>query len=178
MWLIIAQCVTSVLNPCPVDIDFGDVTILMRHILKSQGQRKSHLGTKLSMAFLNVTDPATIKLMRNTLIRFGYWGQRMARRVLKLLPGVMPKTRRPSSTTGKPEVKEQVIQFFSKPMPAGLPAKTMRGLLGVEDDKTVPILRNPKPPPLTAKRSFIFLDVARSVCSARLVWLLWPGYMN
>lgn len=178
------------LAPCPVDIDFGDVTILMRHILKSQGQRKSHLGTKLSMAFLNVTDPATIKLMRNTLIRFGYWGQRMARRVLKMLPGVMPKTKRPSSTTGKPEVKEQVIQFFSKPMPAGLPAKTMRGLLGVEDDKTVPILRNPKSTTIDSEAIFYFPGCGSErlfsqVGLATMAWLyelniqtvLPPGYL-
>ncbi|MFW2374415.1 MAG: DUF3683 domain-containing protein [Gammaproteobacteria bacterium] len=178
------------LNPCPVDIDFGDVTIMMRHILKSQGQRRSHLGTKMAMAYLNVTDPATINLMRNGMIRFGYWGQRMARRVLKLLPGVMPKSRRPSSTNGKPEVREQVIQFFNKPMPAGIPAKTMRGLLGVEDDKTVPILRNPSTTTIASEAIFYFPGCGSErlfsqIGLATMAWLyelniqtvLPPGYL-
>ncbi|MDH5472549.1 MAG: DUF3683 domain-containing protein [Gammaproteobacteria bacterium] len=130
------------LSPCPVNIDFGDVTVLMRHILKSQGQRRVNIGTKMSMAFLNVTEPGTIKLMRNGLIKAGYAGQRFAYKVFKAIPGLLPKTKRPSATTGKPLIKEQVIQFLSKPMPAGVPSKTMRAMLGVEDNKTIPVLRD------------------------------------
>ncbi|MCW9004361.1 MAG: FAD-binding oxidoreductase, partial [Gammaproteobacteria bacterium] len=129
-------------SPCPVNIDFGDVTTLMRHILKSQGQRRVNLATRLSMAFLNVTEPGTIKFMRAGLIQAGYAGQRLAHKILKAVPGVLPKTKRPASTTGKPEVKEQIIQFFNKPMPADVPAKTMRAMLGVEDSKTIPVLRD------------------------------------
>ena len=144
------------LAPCPVDIDFGDVTIKMRHILKSQGQRRTNVGTRMSMAFLNITDPRAIKMMRAGLIQFGYAGQRFARKMLKLLPGVLPRKRRPTSTTGKPEIKEQVIQFFSKPMPAGIPARPMRSLLGVEDDKVIPILRNPAKTDIESEAVFYF----------------------
>jgi Fe-S oxidoreductase len=144
------------LAPCPVDIDFGDVTIKMRHILKTQGQRRTNVGTRLSMAFLNITDPGAIKLMRTVMIRMGYWGQRLARRMLKLLPGVLPKGKRPGATTGKPEIREQVIQFFSKPMPAGIPARPMRAFLGVEDDKTIPILRNPAKTDANSEAVFYF----------------------
>ncbi|HHJ81214.1 MAG TPA: (Fe-S)-binding protein, partial [Candidatus Tenderia electrophaga] len=49
----------------------------------------------------------------------------------------------PAATTGKMEIKEQVINFVKKPMPAGLPMQTMRAMLGVEDEKIVPILRDP-----------------------------------
>ncbi len=144
------------LSPCPVDIDFGDVTIKMRHILKSQGQRRSHIGTRLSMAFLNVTDAGAVNLLRLGLIRLGYKGQRFARSLLKLIPGIMNKSKRPSATNGKPDVKEQVIQFFSKPMPADVPAKPMRALLGVEDEKTVPILRDPKKTDTESEAVFYF----------------------
>ena len=68
----------------------------------------------------------------------------------------MPKAKRPGSTTGKPEIKEQVIQFFSKPMPAGVPARTMRASLGVEDEKTIPILRNPTKATADSEAVFYF----------------------
>jgi len=144
------------LAPCPVDIDFGDVTIKMRHILKTQGQRRTNVGTRLSMAFLNITDPGAIKLMRTGMIRMGYWGQRQARRLLKLVPGLLPRGKRPTSTTGKPELREQVVQFFNKPMPSGVPARPMRAILGVEDNKTIPILRNPAKTDANSEAVFYF----------------------
>ncbi|MEK8088470.1 FAD/FMN-binding oxidoreductase [Thermithiobacillus plumbiphilus] len=129
------------LNPCPVNIDFGDVTIRMRNILKEQGQKRFSPGTAASMAFLNVTDPATIKLMRKGMIEWGYKGQRLAHGIAKKL-GILHE-KRPASTTGKPEIKAQVINFVRKPMPGKLPSKTTRALLGVEDASIVPILRDP-----------------------------------
>ena len=50
------------LNPCPVDIDFGDVSIAMRNFLRKHGRKNFNLGSAASMFFLNATDPATIKL--------------------------------------------------------------------------------------------------------------------
>ncbi|TPW10119.1 MAG: FAD linked oxidase, partial [Halothiobacillaceae bacterium] len=47
-------------SPCPVDIDFGDVTMRMRKILIERGRRRVNLTSRLAMAFLNVTDPTTI----------------------------------------------------------------------------------------------------------------------
>ncbi len=128
--------------PCPVNIDFGDVTIRMRTILKDRAQRRSSLGTKAAMAFLNVTDPSTIKAMRTGMIKWGYRGQRIAYKLAKQMRWLGDK-KRPAATTGKMEVKEQIINFVKKPMPAGLPSKTMRAMLGVEDEKVVPILRDP-----------------------------------
>jgi len=144
------------LNPCPVDIDFGDVTIIMRHLLKSQNKRRVNLATKMSMAFLNVTDAGRVNLMRNLLIKAGYFGQRTARKVLQMVPGLIPKTRRPQATAGKPVIKEQVVQFFSKPLPSDVPAKTMRAMLGVEDDKTIPIIRNNEKTDIDSEAVFYF----------------------
>jgi len=130
-------------KPCPVNIDFGDVSVRMRNILRAQGKKRSNIGTRASMAFLNVTDPATIKLMRKALIEWGYAGQRLAHRVAKRFGLLGSSKKRPRGTTGKMGVREQVINFMKRPMPAGLPSQTTRAMLGLEDDKVVPILRDP-----------------------------------
>jgi Fe-S oxidoreductase len=96
----------------------------------------------MSMAFLNVTDPATIKLMRKGMIEWGYKGQRLGYRLARQLKWFGGE-KRPLSTTGKMAVKEQVVNFIKRPMPGKLPQQTARALLGVEDAKTVPILRDP-----------------------------------
>ncbi len=131
------------LNPCPVDIDFGDVSIRMRKILKDRGQRHTNVGAWASMAFLNVTDPSTIKLMRKGMIEWGYAAQRTAHGVAKKLHLLGGAQERPAATTGKPPLRAQVVQFMKKPLPNKLPAQTMRALLGVEDSKTIPVLRDP-----------------------------------
>jgi Fe-S oxidoreductase len=45
---------------------------------------------------------------------------------------------------GTAPIKEQVIHFINKKMPGGLPKKTARALLDIEDADYVPIIRNPK----------------------------------
>ncbi|MGD8525518.1 MAG: (Fe-S)-binding protein, partial [Thioalkalispiraceae bacterium] len=129
------------LSPCPVDIDFGDVSVTMRQVLKAQGRKRLNPGTHLSMAFLNITDPTTIKLMRKGVIEWGYKAQRFGYQLARKLKLLTRKP--PAATTGKPKVVEQVVHFVRNPLPKALPASTMRALLGVEDDKTVPILRDP-----------------------------------
>ncbi|MHB1566882.1 MAG: DUF3683 domain-containing protein [Acidiferrobacter sp.] len=130
------------LAPCPVDIDFGDVSIRMRAILQAQGRRRMNIGTRASMAFLNVTDPATIRILRTGMIAWGYRAQRLGHRLAQWLPGLRRATTPPRATTGHTPVSMQVIHFLKKPLPAGVPRQTMRGLLGVEDNKTIPILRD------------------------------------
>jgi Fe-S oxidoreductase len=132
------------LNPCPVNIDFGDVTIKLRNILKNQGKRNPNIGTWTSMAYLNATDPLTIKLMHKSMIQWGYKAQNVGHKVFKALGLLGGKKKKPLPTTGKTPVREQVIQFMKKPMPTGMPSQTTRAMLGIEDDKMVPILRDPK----------------------------------
>lgn len=130
------------LSPCPVDIDFGDVTIRMRDILRARGRKRSNLATRASMAFLNITDPTTIKLMRKGLIQWSYAAQRFGHTLFKALR-LTGERRRPHSTTGGTPVVAQVIHMMKKPLPGGLPTRTTRAMLGLEDDKVVPILRDP-----------------------------------
>ena len=131
-------------NPCPVDIDFGDVSIAMRNFLREQGKKHFNPGTSLAMTFLNIKDPATIKLMRGLMVGVGYKVQRLGHTVLNKLGLLTGFKKRPPSTLGKPEIKAQVVHFLNRPMPKAMPTKTSRALLGIEDDKMVPVIRDPK----------------------------------
>ncbi len=129
------------LTPCPVDIDFGDVSMAMRDLLRRMGKKRFNPGTTAAMFFLNATNPQTIKMTRKVMIDWGYKAQRLANRALHTL--AKAQTKRPPLTTGKPVIKEQVIHFVNKRMPGGLPKRTARALLDIEDRNYVPIIRNP-----------------------------------
>jgi len=132
------------LNPCPVDIDFGDVSIAMRNFLRRQGKKKTSPGTLAAMAFLNATDPATIKLLRTGMIEWGYKAQRLGHRLARSFGLTQDTVRRPPATIGRPDIKTQVIHFLNKPMPARLPSRTSRALLDIEDEALIPVIRNPQ----------------------------------
>jgi Fe-S oxidoreductase len=130
-------------SPCPVDIDFGDVSIAMRNLLRRSGKRRANLGTRASMLFLNATDPRMVKLARKVMIDWGYRLQRIAHRAAKGLGLARAQTTRPPSSTGRPGAAARIMHFVNKPMPGGLPKKTARALLDIEDPKIVPIVRDP-----------------------------------
>lgn len=129
------------LAPCPVNIDFGEVSIAMRNFLRKQKQKHFNPGAYASMWFLNAKDPHVIGMLRLFMIRIGYHAQRLAYHLTKVF--VRRQTARPPATTGKTSIRSQVIHFINKPMPGGLPKKTSRALLGLEDGSIVPIIRNP-----------------------------------
>jgi FAD/FMN-containing dehydrogenase/Fe-S oxidoreductase len=131
------KCVT----PCPVNIDFGDVSMAMRDLLRRMGKKRFNPGTAATMMFLNATNPETIKLTRKVMIDWGFKAQRLANRTLGAFAA--GQTKRPPATTGKPPAKEQVLHFINKKMPGGLPKKTARALLDIEDRHYVPIIRDP-----------------------------------
>ena len=129
------------LSPCPVKIDFGDVTMNMRNLLRKMGQKSFRPGNAAAMVFLNATNPEAIKLMRKGMVDVGFKAQRFLNGLLK--PVAKAQTARPPATLGAAPVKEQVIHFINKKMPGGLPKKTARALLDIEDRDYVPIIRNP-----------------------------------
>jgi FAD/FMN-containing dehydrogenase/Fe-S oxidoreductase len=130
-------------EPCPVDIDFGDVSIAMRKVLRKQGKKKFNAGTAASMLFLNATNPNTIKIARTVMIQWGYRVQRFAYRAASMLGLAKRQTRRPPATIGRPGLQAQVVHFINKPMPGRLPKRTARALLAIEDRHIVPIIRDP-----------------------------------
>jgi FAD/FMN-containing dehydrogenase/Fe-S oxidoreductase len=133
------KCVT----PCPVDIDFGDVSIAMRNLLAKLRKRRPNLGTWAAMQFLSAQDPTKIKVIKALMIDFGFRAQRFANKVWGRTPFVQSKVKHPPATVGKPTLKAQVIHFINKPMPGNLPKKTARALLDIEDAAVVPIIRDP-----------------------------------
>ena len=128
-------------SPCPVDIDFGDVSMAMRDLLRRMGKKRFNPGTAASMFFLNATSPETIKLTRKIMVQWGYKAQRLGNRALHTF--AKAQTKRPPATTGRPPIKEQVVHFVNKRMPGGLPKRTARALLDIEDRNYVPIIRDP-----------------------------------
>ncbi len=130
-------------SPCPVDIDFGDVSIAMRNLLAKLRKRRRNLGTWAAMQFLNAQDPTRIKIVKALMIDFGFRAQRLANKLWGRTPFVQRKVRHPPATVGKPPLTAQVIHFINKPMPGNLPKKTARALLDVEDPAIVPIIRDP-----------------------------------
>ena len=130
-------------SPCPVDIDFGDVSMAMRDLLRRMGKKKFNAGAWASMFFLNATNPQTIKVVRTVLLEWGFKLQRFGNQFFR--PAAALQVRRPPSTTGgRPKMTEQVVHFINKKMPGNLPKKTARALLDIEDSRYVPIIRDPQ----------------------------------
>ncbi|VVD79146.1 putative FAD-linked oxidoreductase [Pandoraea eparura] len=144
------KCVT----PCPVKIDFGDVTMNMRNLLRKMGKKKFNPGAAAGMFFLNATNPETINITRKVMIDWGYKAQRFGADIFKKL--AKKQTARPPATVGKPPLREEVIHFVNKKMPGNLPKKTARALLDIEDNKVVPIIRNPKTTTVDSEAVFYF----------------------
>src|SRR6185312_10285036 len=128
-------------KPCPVDIDFGDVSMAMRDLLRRMGKKRFRPAAAAASFFLEATNPNTIKLARAAMIGVGFRAQRLANRLLQ--PLARAQTRKPPATTGKPKMHEQVVHFVNKKMPGGLPTRTARALLDIEDRAYVPIIRDP-----------------------------------
>ena len=134
-------------KPCPVNIDFGDVTVAIRNYLADSGHKRFAPATSMGMAFLNATGPKTIKALRAAMIQTGFPAQNFAYKIGKLLPiGTKKQKAEPKATVGTASIKEQVIHFINRPLPKSVPAKTPRSMLGIEDDKSIPIIRNPASP--------------------------------
>ncbi|RPD83403.1 DUF3683 domain-containing protein [Neisseria weixii] len=131
-------------KPCPVNIDFGDVTVAIRNYLNETGHSTTVPAAAMGMAFLNATNPKAIKALRGAMIQTGFPAQNFAYKLGKMFPIVKKEKAAPAATVNKPTIKEQVIHFINRPLPKGVPAKTPRSLLGIEDDKSIPIIRNPQ----------------------------------
>ncbi len=131
-------------NPCPVDIDFGDVTIHMRNILTRMGKKRTSLMTKAALFYLNAKSPNVVKALRTTLIGWGATAQRLGNRLFRALGLFRPQLTELPERTDRPQpVQKQVIHFVRKPLDTGPNEPPMRALLGLEDPRYVPVLRRP-----------------------------------
>ncbi len=126
-------------KPCPVDIDFGDVSIKMKSILIKQGMHRTNIAAKMSMAYLNMSKPWQINLTKKLLINVGYRAQNIVSRLAK--PFINKK---PNKTVGKPSLAIELTTLLDKPLPTDIGLNPMRELLNIVDPGTVPILAHPE----------------------------------
>ncbi len=127
-------------NPCPVDIDFGDVSMNMRNLLRKMGKQSFNPVKAAAMAFLSTGRPNSVKFMRKILIEWSYKGQRLGNFFMR--PWGKAQLAHPPSSIGKPPLQEYVIHFTNRKMPGKLPSKTSRAMLGIESDLIVPVIRD------------------------------------
>ncbi|EXJ14240.1 DUF3683 domain-containing protein [Imhoffiella purpurea] len=130
------------LAPCPVDIDFGEVTTRLRRILVDRGQKRFSPGAWAAMQFLNVTDPRAVRWMRKGLAEWGFSALDLAYRGAKQLR-LTKRTQRPGSSTGRPPATKLALEMVSRPVRVDLPRKTFRQILDLEDKTQVAILGDP-----------------------------------
>ncbi|WP_457665063.1 DUF3683 domain-containing protein [Thiolapillus sp.] len=144
------------LNPCPVNIDFGDVTMRMRHILVDRGQKRFSPGGWAAMQFLNTTSPRAIRILRTALAGWGFKGISLGHRLFKSFGLIRNGSKPPANTTGKPGIKPLVVELVRRPIDVQLPKIDYRTALGLEDKTQVPIIRKPGLPSEEAESVFYF----------------------
>ncbi len=130
-------------NPCPVDIDFGEVTARMRKILIERRKKRFSPGAWAAMRFLNATDPRSIAALRRLLAQWGFKGLNLAHGLAKRT-GLLGRATSPPATTGRPSIKTEVVELVRRPIRVELPKRLFRQELGLEDRQYVAILRDPK----------------------------------
>ncbi|MBP7519298.1 MAG: DUF3683 domain-containing protein [Leptothrix sp. (in: Bacteria)] len=141
-------------TPCPVKIDFGDVSMNMRNLLRKMGQKSWRPATAAAMAMLDTRNPHVIKALRTAVLD---WGGKAVNLGNTLMSGlVRQQTSAPPASVGSAPLKEQVIHFVNKKMPGGLPNRTARALLDIEDPAYVPIIRNPASTSADSEAVFYF----------------------
>lgn len=129
--------------PCPVNIDFGNVTIRMRKILTEKGQKRISWGAKAAFLYLNSKHPFSVRLMRKALIGWASTAQQWGHLAAKSL-GLLGKTDAVPRSTNTPQpIVQQVVHFVRKPLNTGANKPPVRALLGLEDPNYIPIIRDP-----------------------------------
>lgn len=142
--------------PCPVDIDFGDVSIAMRNFLRKEKKKPFNPGAALGIMFLNLKKPLAIRAFKHLVIDIGYRAQRTAYALARRAHLTRKQTEHPPATVGMPSIREEIIHFINKPLPGNVPLRTSRALLDIEDDKVIPILRDPNKTTTDSEAVFYF----------------------
>ena len=141
------------LSPCPVKIDFGDVSMAMRNLLRKMGKKSFRPASAFQAWFIGTNSAQAIKVA-HALTDWSFKAQRLGNKVMQI--AARKQTSAPPATLGPAPVKEQVIHFINKKMPGGLPKKTARALLDIEDQDYVPIIRNPQATTAETEAVFYF----------------------
>ena len=135
--------------PCPVGIDFGDATILLRQMLHDRGRARDRLAARWALRWLDAQQPRSVRLGRMLLIDAGFPALNGAHRLARGLGLTVPRIATPRRTDVPPSALEYTIQLFSRPVRFAPRtgrdprAPHYRRWLGLEDRTRIPLLRDP-----------------------------------
>lgn len=129
------------LNPCPVKINFGEVTIMLRALLERAGKTTMNPTKSMGMKFLGLTNPTAVEWARKGLIDMGFRAERFASDILA--PAARAQLAKPTHTIGRPSVVEQTITMVNRKLPKPRMKQTMRSVLDLTDPTFAPIIRKP-----------------------------------
>ncbi len=139
-------------KPCPVKINFGEVTMLMRNLLHRMGAASTTPAKKAGMDFLRLSNPTAVEIARKGLVQWGYQAERWASDLTA--SAAKKQMSRPTNTTGKPGIVEHVVTLVNRKLPKPRVPATMRALMKLNDPTVVPIIR--KPTAVDAEAVFYF----------------------
>ncbi len=128
--------------PCPVKINFGEVTIKIRNFLAAQGYHRANFAKRAGLGFLELQNPSTIRMARTVLVDVGFLAERLASDVARVQNA--STVRNPTPTTGFPTKKRELFMMVNRKLPKPRMHTTLRHLLNITDPSVVPVLRNPK----------------------------------
>ncbi|MCI6530266.1 MAG: DUF3683 domain-containing protein [Mesosutterella sp.] len=142
------------LPPCPVKINFGEVTIKLRNFLAANNYHRSNLPKRAGLGFLTLQNPASIKLARTVLVDYGFLAQRLAADAVKVT--TKPSLTHPTPTTEYPSTKRSYFLLANRKLPRPRMHTTLRHLLNITDPSVVPVIRNPDLPEEALETVFYF----------------------
>ena len=128
-------------RPCPVKINFGEVTMLLRNFLSRMNCTSKNPLKKTGMQFLALSNPRAVEIARKGMVDIGFKTERKAAELAKKLAA--PTLARPFNTTGQPSLREQVVTLVNRKLPEPRLHRTLRSILKLNDPTTVPIIRRP-----------------------------------
>lgn len=113
------------LDPCPVKIDTGEVSILEREILVARGTKKTALPTRLTLAYLNSTSRVFNAVFRLLVLRLGTGLQRLGTGLVRALrlPAAV-SARWPLSLLRSP-VRAPARQALHRALPVYQPSQSL-----------------------------------------------------
>lgn len=127
--------------PCPVKINFGEVTIMLRALLERTGKSSTPPAKVMGMKFLELTNPRSVEWARKGLVNVGYKLERFAHDLLA--PAARAQLSHPTHTIGRPGLIEQTVTLVNRKLPLPRMKQTMRSVLGLTDSAVAPIIRKP-----------------------------------
>ncbi len=128
-------------NPCPVKINFGEVTIMLRALLQKSNRTSATPAKLAGMKFLELTNPRSVEWARKGLVNIGFKAERLASDLLA--SAARAQLAHPTHTIGRPGILEQTVTLVNRKLPEPRMRQTMRAVLGLNDPAVAPIIRKP-----------------------------------